>query len=107
MEYLQSLLMANAGFMKPIISWTLLIRPLIIPLQRLKDAFMTECWLLQQKRLSFCCGLDTCDGTVKRPQSRDNNVMHAKPGLRVVFKWMLAGSACPDSVIDAVLPLEA
>ena len=25
-------------------------------------------------------------------QTRDNNVMHAKPDLRVFLKWMIAGS---------------
>ena len=35
-------------------------------------------------------------------QTRDNNVMHAKPDLRVVLKWMIAGSG---SVITAVMRL--
>jgi len=34
--------------------------------------------------------------------SPDNNVMHAKPDLRVVLKWMIAGSG---SVITDVIPL--
>ena len=33
---------------------------------------------------------------------RDNNAMHAKPDLRVVLKWMVAGSG---SVIADVIPL--
>jgi len=32
----------------------------------------------------------------------DNNVMHAKPDLRVVLKWMIAGSG---SVITDVMSL--
>ena len=32
----------------------------------------------------------------------DNNAMHAKPDLRVVLKWMIAGSG---SVIAAVITL--
>ena len=32
--------------------------------------------------------------------------MHAKPDLRVVLKWMIVGSGCPDSVIADVTPLE-
>ena len=32
----------------------------------------------------------------------DNNVMHAKPDLRVFLKWMIAGSG---SVITDVIPL--
>jgi hypothetical protein len=36
-------------------------------------------------------------------RARDNNVMHAKPDLRVVLKWMIAGSG---SVITAVIPLK-
>ena len=39
-----------------------------------------------------------------RLKPRDNNSMHAKPGLRVVLKWMIAGSG---SVIVAVIPLQA
>ena len=35
-------------------------------------------------------------------QTRDNNVMHAKPVLRVFLKWMIAGSG---SVITDVIPL--
>ena len=34
--------------------------------------------------------------------TRDNNVMHAKPDLRVFLKWMIAGSG---SVITDVIPL--
>jgi hypothetical protein len=34
--------------------------------------------------------------------ARDNNVMHAKPDLRVFLKWMIAGSG---SVITAVIHL--
>ena len=33
---------------------------------------------------------------------RDNNTMHAKPDLRVVLKWMIAGSG---SVIADVITL--
>ena len=35
-------------------------------------------------------------------QTRDNNVMHAKPDLRVVLKWMIYRSG---SVITAVIQL--
>ena len=35
-------------------------------------------------------------------KSRDNNVMHTKPDLRVFLKWMIAGSG---SVITDVIPL--
>ena len=35
--------------------------------------------------------------------SADNNAMHAKPGLRVVLKWMIYRSG---SVIADVIPLE-
>ena len=34
----------------------------------------------------------------------DNNVMRAKPDLRVFLKWMIAGSG---SVITDVIPLQA
>jgi hypothetical protein len=37
-------------------------------------------------------------------KTRDNNVMHAKPDLRVFLKWMIAGSG---SVITDVIPLSA
>ena len=37
-------------------------------------------------------------------KSQDNNVMHAKSGLRVVLKWKIYR---PDSVIIAVIPLES
>ena len=37
-------------------------------------------------------------------KSRDNNVMHAKSGLRVVLKWKIYR---PDSVITAVIRLDA
>ena len=33
----------------------------------------------------------------------DNNVMHAKPDLRVFLEWMIA---CSGSVITDVIPLE-
>jgi len=33
----------------------------------------------------------------------DNNVMHAKSGLRVLFEWKIYR---PDSVITAVIPLK-
>ena len=36
-------------------------------------------------------------------KARDNNVMHAKPDLRVFLKWMIAGSG---SVITDVIRLE-
>ena len=36
-------------------------------------------------------------------KTRNNNVMHAKPGLRVFLKWMIAGSG---SVITDVIPLK-
>ena len=37
------------------------------------------------------------------PGTQDNNVMHAKPDLRVFLKWMITRSG---SVITAVIPLE-
>ena len=37
-------------------------------------------------------------------KARDNNVMHAKPDLRVFLKWMIAGTG---SVITDVIPLIA
>ena len=37
-------------------------------------------------------------------QTSDNNVMHAKPDLRVFLKWMTAGSG---SVITDVIPQAA
>ena len=42
--------------------------------------------------------------TVCSQKTRDNNVMHAKPDLRVFLKWVIAGSG---SVITDVIPLEA
>ena len=38
-----------------------------------------------------------------KSRTRDNNVMHAKPDLRVFLKWMIAGSG---SVITDVIPLK-
>jgi len=40
--------------------------------------------------------------SLTRQVSPDNNAMHAKPDLRVVLKWMIAGSG---SVIADVIPL--
>ena len=37
-------------------------------------------------------------------KTRDNNVMHAKPDLRVFLKWMIAGSG---SVITGVMCLNS
>ena len=36
-------------------------------------------------------------------QTRDNNAMHAKPDLRVLLEWMIAGSG---SVITDVIVLK-
>ena len=36
-------------------------------------------------------------------RTQHNNVMHAKPDLRVLLKWMIAGSG---SVITDVIPLK-
>ena len=38
-------------------------------------------------------------------KTRDNNAMHAKPDLRVILEWTIAGSGCPDSVIADVMSL--
>ena len=38
------------------------------------------------------------------PGTRDNNVMHTNPDLRVFLKWMIAGSG---SVITDVIPLSS
>jgi hypothetical protein len=41
---------------------------------------------------------------VAETQTRDNNAMHAKPDLRVILKWKIAGSG---SVIADVIPLNS
>ncbi len=43
------------------------------------------------------------DARLLPQKSRDNNVMHAKPDLRVFLKWKIA---YPGSVIVTVIPLK-